>query len=93
MRLAALFIYLTVVLTMSGCAADLLMVTPELPGESPERRAEVKSKVWYVRKLAYSPDGRQMVSGGVANSVSVWDMANAKTNALLPSPCARVRSQ
>ena len=78
MRLAALFIYLTVVLTMSGCAADYLMVTPELPSESPERRAEVKSKVWYVSKLAYSPDGRQMASGDATGLVSVWDMANGK---------------
>lgn len=65
------------VLVLSGCAG-MMQATPELHSASPDRQVTVKSTVMAVGTLDYSPDGRQLVSGGVTPVVRVWDMAAGK---------------
>ncbi|MEI7613145.1 MAG: caspase family protein [Betaproteobacteria bacterium] len=69
--------FLSAFLALSGCA-EMMQVTPQLQMESADKKMEVRSKVMAVSVLAYSPDGKQLASGGVTPVVRVWDMANAK---------------
>lgn len=84
MRSASLCLLFSV-LVLSGCAG-MVMVKPELQMNSSGTEAKIKSPVMSVGVLAYSPDGRQMVSGGTMPIVRVWDMANAKGAFTLPLP-------
>ena len=85
MNLSRVFFLLSFVLLLTGCAG-MMMVTPQLQLESADRKMEVKAKVMAVSVLDYSPDGKQLVSGGVTSMVRVWDMANARGLRILPFP-------
>ena len=80
-----LLVSLTALLVLSGCA-EMLTVTPQLEMKSGDQKMEVKSKVMAVGVLDYSPDGKQLATGGATPSVRVWDMVNAKGLRLLTMP-------
>lgn len=67
---------------LTGCA-DMMTATPQLQTAS-DKKMEVKSKVMAVSVVDWSPDGRQIASAGIASSVRLWDVANAKGQRLLP---------
>ena len=77
MRTLTLLLLALLAFTLSGCA-EMLTVTPELQTNTAGRKVAVKSKVMAVSVLDYSPDGKQLVSGGIAPSVMVWDTAHSK---------------
>ena len=77
------FPFLAVLLLLSGCA-DMMMVTPQLQMSSGNQKMEVKARVMAVGSLDYSPDGKQLVSAGVAPVVKVWDMTSARGLRTLP---------
>lgn len=64
----------------------MMTVTPQLEMKSGDQKMEVKSKVMAVGTLDYSPDGKQLVSAGVAPMVKIWDMTTAKELRTLPIP-------
>jgi len=74
--------FLTIV---TGCA-NMLMTTPQIRLDASDRKMEVKSKVSAVGTLDYSPDGKNLVSGGLRPSLRVWDVANAKGTQIIPFP-------
>jgi WD40 repeat protein len=79
------FLFLSFALVLSGCA-EMLTVTPQLEMKSGGQKMEVKSKVMAVGVLDYSPDGKQLASGGATPTVRVWDMVNAKGLRVLSMP-------
>lgn len=76
-------LFLPVLLALSACS-EMMTVTPQLEMKSGAQKMEVKSKVMAVGTLDYSPDGKQLVSAGVAPVVQVWDMTTAKGLRTLP---------
>jgi WD40 repeat protein len=64
----------------------MLTVTPQLSMGSGDKKVEVRSKVMAVGVLDYSPDGKQLASGGATPTVRVWDMVNAKGLRVLSMP-------
>lgn len=77
---------LAALLVLSGCA-DMMSVTPQLEMKSgSQQKMEVKAKVMVVGILDYSPDGKQLASGGATPMIRVWDMVNAKGLRALPIP-------
>lgn len=79
------FLSLGVLLALMGCA-EMMTVTPQLEMKSGDQKIEVKSKVMAVSVLAYSPDGKQLASGGATPTVRVWDLINAKQLRILSIP-------
>ncbi|SDG75371.1 caspase family protein [Propionivibrio dicarboxylicus] len=74
---------LAVCVLVAGCM-EMMAVTPQLGTRSGDRQVAVKSKVLAVASLAYSPDGRQMASAGVAPAIRVWDVASARGQSTIP---------
>lgn len=68
---------------VTGCV-EMMAVTPQLGTRSGDRQVAVKSKVLAVGSLAYSPDGRQLISSGVAPAIRVWDVASARGQLAIP---------
>lgn len=85
MRSIRIFLYLALVLISAGCA-EMTQVKPQLESTSADSKIEVKTKVMMVNVLDYSPDGKQMISGGATPTVRVWDMVNAKGVRALTMP-------
>lgn len=76
---------LSFVLILTGCAG-MLATTPQINLDSSDKKMEVKSKVSGVGTLDYSPDGINLVSGGLLPSLRIWDVANAKGVRIIPFP-------
>ncbi len=75
-------------LALSGCA-EMMTVTPQLEMKSgSQQKMEVKSKVSGVGTLAYSPDGKYLVSGGLLPQLRTWDVTGAKGTRTIPFPPA-----
>lgn len=70
------FLWLLLLL-LSGCS-DMMMVTPQISLASADKAVRVKSKVTFVSVIAYSPDGKYLISGGANSVVRVWDVDNAR---------------
>jgi WD40 repeat protein len=84
-----LVLSLTALMVLSGCA-DMMTVTPQLEMKSGSaQKMEVKAKVMVVGLVSYSPDGRQLASGGATPTVRVWDTVNAKVLRALTIPAGK----
>ncbi len=70
---------------VTGCA-NMMMTTPQIRLDASDRKMEVKSKVSAVDALDYSPDGKNLVSGGLRPSLRVWDVVNAKGARIITFP-------
>lgn len=86
MGASRLLLCLSIAAGLAGCA-EMMTVTPQLEMKSGSaQKMEVKAKVMVVGILDYSPDGKQLASGGATPMVRVWDMVNAKGLRALPLP-------
>ena len=65
-----LVLFLPVLLALSACS-EMMTVTPQLEMKSSAQKVEVKAKVMVVGLVSYSPDGRQLASGGATPTVRV----------------------
>lgn len=68
---------ISVLLLLAGCAG-MMQVTPQMKLTSGDKAMAVKSKVSFVTAIAYSPDGKFLISGGANSVARVWDVENAK---------------
>lgn len=73
---------------LTGCA-DMLQVTPQMNLTSGDKAMAVKSKVSFVTAIAYSPDGKFLISGGANSVARVWDVENAKESMKLDVPIGK----
>ena len=83
-----LVLFLPVLLALSACS-EMMTVTPQLEMKSSAQKVEVKAKVMVVGLVSYSPDGRQLASGGATPTVRVWDTVNAKVVRALSIPTGK----
>lgn len=74
--LRLLFLF-SLVSLLSGCAG-MMQAQPQMNIKSGNTAMQVKSTVSMVTAIAYSPDGKFLVSGGANSIVRIWDMDNAK---------------
>lgn len=68
--------------TLGACQSvnqSIMQATPQVSSVSGDRVMAVKSKVAFVNALDFSGDGRFLVSGGVSQSLWIWDVFNAGT--------------
>ena len=62
------------------------------PTEFASRSTPLQSETQEVRRIAFSSDGKTLVSGGYDKTVRVWDLTTGKQTALLEGHTAAVRS-